>query len=127
MAMTLVVTRNVADRFRGFLASCMCEVAPGVYVGPRMTRGVRERVWNVLEGWFPRGADASIVMTWPDTSAPCGQAIWVLGVPRTEVADVDGLLLTRRELTPNQQADLGLAEPLAENRRRNTEEDDVPF
>ena len=30
MAMAVVVTRNVEDRYRGFLASVMLEVAPGI-------------------------------------------------------------------------------------------------
>ena len=52
MPMTVVVTRNVAPRYRGFLASVMLEIAPGVYTSPRMSRAVRERVWEVLTGWF---------------------------------------------------------------------------
>lgn len=46
--MTVVVTRNVEERYRGFLASCMLEIAAGVYTGPRMTTGVRDRVWIAL-------------------------------------------------------------------------------
>jgi CRISPR-associated protein Cas2 len=37
----MVVTRDVADRFRGFLASVMLEASPNVFVSPRMTKGVR--------------------------------------------------------------------------------------
>ena len=51
MAMTVVVTRDVEGRYRGFLGSCMLELAPGVYTAPRMTRGIRERVWRVIEAW----------------------------------------------------------------------------
>lgn len=47
--MTLAVTRDVAARFRGFLASCMLEIAPGVYTSPKMNRAVRERVWSVVQ------------------------------------------------------------------------------
>ena len=36
MPMVLVVTRNVEDRYRGFLTSVMLEVAPSVYVRPKM-------------------------------------------------------------------------------------------
>ncbi|HPP12752.1 MAG TPA: type I-E CRISPR-associated endoribonuclease Cas2e, partial [bacterium] len=50
--MTVVVTRDVADRFRGFLASCMLEIAPGVYTAPGMNPAARDQVWRVLEGWF---------------------------------------------------------------------------
>ena len=41
--MTVVVTVNVEARYRGFLASVMLEIAPGVYTSPNMTRGIRER------------------------------------------------------------------------------------
>jgi len=50
--MTVVVTRNVSGRTRGFLASCMLEVAPSVYCAPRMSKGVRDRVKSVLDDWF---------------------------------------------------------------------------
>ena len=39
MPMTVVVTRDVEARYRGFLASVMLEVAPGVYVSPNLSRG----------------------------------------------------------------------------------------
>ena len=52
MTMTLVVTRNVPERFRGFLASVMCEVTLGVYTAPKMTPGVRDRVWKVMEPYM---------------------------------------------------------------------------
>jgi CRISPR-associated protein Cas2 len=42
--MVVVVTRDVADRFRSFLASAMPEIAPGVCTAPRKSKGVRERV-----------------------------------------------------------------------------------
>ena len=45
--MTVVVTINVAARYRGFLASAMLEIAPGVYTSPNMTSGIRGRVWEV--------------------------------------------------------------------------------
>ena len=44
--MTVIVTVNVDARYRGFLASAMLEIAPGVYTAPRMTSGIRERVWG---------------------------------------------------------------------------------
>jgi CRISPR-associated protein Cas2 len=104
MTMTVIVTRNVAPRFRGFLASVMLEIAPGVYTGPRMSKGVRERIWTVLTGWFEAGATvgqhpedaASIVMTWHDKEAPGGQGIETLGVPAKTLVDVDGMLLVKR-------------------------------
>ena len=50
--MTVIVTVNVDARYRGFLASAMLEIAPGVYTAPRMTSGIRERVWDVLADWY---------------------------------------------------------------------------
>ena len=96
MAMTIIVTRNVSGRVRGFLASCMCEVAPGVYVAPRMNAGVRERVWRVMQRWHPLGSDRSVLMTWPDPSKPGGQAFEVLGAPRVELFEWDGVYLSKR-------------------------------
>jgi CRISPR-associated protein Cas2 len=106
MAMTVVVTRNLPDRFRGFLASAMCEIAPGVYTAPRMTPGVRDRLWNVLEDWWSGAPEQAIVMTWPDSKLPGGQQVRTLGVPRTEVCNIQGIFLTRRDLTPDQNRSL---------------------
>lgn len=92
--MVVVVTRDVADRYRGFLASCMLEIAPGVYTAPRMTAGVRDRVWHVLDEWFGRLGGGSIVMTWRDTKEPCGQGLRVLGLPVRTFVELDGGLVT---------------------------------
>ena len=61
--MTVVVTVNVEARYRGFLASTMLEIAPGVYTSPRMTGGIRERVWDVLTRWHLESGQGAIVMT----------------------------------------------------------------
>lgn len=93
MSMTVVVTRNVPDRFRGFLASCMLEVAPGVYTNPRLSPSVRERVWQVLSGWFAFSEGASLVMVWNDGREPSGQGLLVLGEPPRRLLDYDGVIL----------------------------------
>ncbi len=95
MPMTVVVTRSVSGRMRGFLASCMLEVAPGVYCAPRMSRGVRDRVKSVLDGWFPAERDASLVLLWADGSMPAGQGVYVLGTPPYELLDYDGFIVSR--------------------------------
>ncbi len=95
MPMTVVVTRNVPDRFRGFLASCLLEVSPGVYTHPRLSRAVRERVWTVLAGWFAEVDGASIVMVYADGGEDTGQAIRVLGEPPRALVDADGVILSR--------------------------------
>ena len=70
MAMTVIVTRNAPDRMRGFLASCSCEISPGVYTAPRMCKAVRERVWSVIEHWYGLVDDCSVTMTWIDRESP---------------------------------------------------------
>jgi CRISPR-associated protein Cas2 len=62
-----------------------------------MTRGVRERVWNVLGEWHRELGGGSIVMTYRDLEAPGRQAVLNLGDPPRELAEVDGMLLVRRE------------------------------
>ncbi len=96
--MTVVVTRNATGRIRGFLASCMCEIAPGVYTALRMNPAVRERVWKVLDSWFEPGLDMGVVMTWPARAMPGGQEVRVLGNPRVELFEKDGIFLCRKEV-----------------------------
>lgn len=96
--MTVVVTRNAPGRYRGFLASCMLELAPGVYASPGMNDAVRERVWEVCCEWA--GAlpdDGGVLMTWRNAKEPSGQAVRVLGWPRKEFVDLDGMWLERTE------------------------------
>ena len=94
--MTVVVTRNVPERYRGFLASCMLELAPGVYTSPDMSRAVRERVWAVCCEWSGALPDeGGALMTWRDKQSPSGQAVLVLGWPKKELVELDGLWLER--------------------------------
>ena len=96
--MTVVVTRNVPDRYRGFLASCMLELAPGVYASPHMSEAVRERVWAVCCEWA--GAlpnDGGVLMTWREKQAPSGQAVRVLGWPKKDFVELDGMWLDRAD------------------------------
>ncbi|WP_420813086.1 type I-E CRISPR-associated endoribonuclease Cas2e [Parasulfuritortus cantonensis] len=90
--MTLLVTRNVSDRMRGFLSSSLLELAPGVYSTPHISPAVRERIWAVVADWFPHEDSASVIMVWADPTVPCGQAVRTLGVPPIKIVAVDGLL-----------------------------------
>lgn len=96
MSMMVVATRNVSPRVRGFLASAMLELTPGVYVAPRLNPAVRERIWHVLEDWFPNEIDASIAMIWSERNVPGGLAVKVLGCPPIDLVEVDGTVLARR-------------------------------
>lgn len=96
MAMTILVTRNAPERVRGFLTSCMCEIAPGVYTAPRMNPRVRERVWEVVKAWLQGVPDGSAVMSWPDGAEIGGQAILTFGTPRIELREHCGIYLACR-------------------------------
>ncbi len=104
--MVVVVTRDVAPRFRGFLASCMLEIAPGVYTAPKMSKAVRERVWTVLRSWFQEIGEGGIVMTWRDKLADGGQAVLSLGVPSRVLVRHEGFLLTQGGLTEREERSL---------------------
>jgi len=100
MPMTLLVTRDVADRYRGFLASVMPEVAPGVYVSPELSKGVRERIWAVLTDWWTTLPGGSILMSWKDSATTSGLGLEVLGLPPVRLVDLDGLLVVHRDRAP---------------------------
>ena len=93
--MTVIVTVNVESRYRGFLASAMLEIAPGVYTSPNMTSGIRGRIWEVLTDWYSPLGQGSIVMTWRDPSAVSGQEIRTLGEAPKEIVDADGVYLVK--------------------------------
>ena len=93
--MTVVVTVNVEGRYRGFLASAMLEIAPGVYTAPMMTSGIRDRIWNVLSRWYYELGQGSIVMTWRDPSAMGEQQIRTLGEAPKSIVDADGVYLVK--------------------------------
>ena len=99
MSMTVVLTRNVSARVRGFLASTMLEVAAGVYSAPRASPAVQNRIWSVLEAWFPQEREASIIMLWQEREMPGGQAVRVLGSPPIKFVDVNGVLLAKRPVS----------------------------
>jgi len=101
MPMSVVIVRNAPDRFRGFLASCMLEAAPGIYSHPEMSRGVRERIWGVLEDWFVSANGASVVLLWADKSVHGGLGILTLGEPPRSLLDYDGVILSRLEHNQN--------------------------
>ena len=96
MPMTVIVTRDVEPRYRGFLASAMLEIAPGVYVSPDLSTGVRERVWAVLEDWFAFLGNGAVAMIWRDAAVAGGLALRHLGDPPKEIRDADGVLLVKR-------------------------------
>ncbi len=101
MALVMIVTSDVADRFHGFLASVMLEVAPNVFASPRMTKGVRERTWHVLADWHRQMPRGSLVMVWRDLNETGGMGLAHLGTPPRELVEFDGMWLTRRRKGPS--------------------------
>ena len=97
MSMTVVVTRNISSRSRGFLASTMLEISPGVYSAPQLSPAVRDRIWSVITDWFAAEKDASVVMLWADPGQAGGQSVKTLGLPPIELTEVDGLIVSLRD------------------------------
>jgi CRISPR-associated protein Cas2 len=98
MSLTVVVTRDVEARYRGYLASIMLEVSPGTYVSPRLSRGVRDEMWATLEDWHRALLRGCVVMLWRDRAYSGAIGIRMLGTPSRIFVDVDNMLLTRREI-----------------------------
>ncbi|MCB1409248.1 MAG: type I-E CRISPR-associated endoribonuclease Cas2 [Rhodobacteraceae bacterium] len=96
MALVMMVIRDVADRFHGFLSSVMLEVAPNVFVSPKMNPGARERVWAVMSDWYRHEPHGSLVMVWRDLNSVGGVGIKNLGDPPRELIEADGMWLVRR-------------------------------
>lgn len=104
--MTIVITRNLPDRFDGFISSCMHEVAPGVYAVPKMNKSVRERLWRVMLDWeelIPE--DGGVVILWRSAEAPSGLGLRVLGWPKKELIEYEGIWLTLRNLVQSHNID----------------------
>lgn len=94
MALTVLITRDVEDRYRGFLASAMLELAPGVYASPALSARAREKIWDVLIAWHGLLGNGSLVLVYPDRQADGGLAVRHLGAPPRSAVRVDGVLLT---------------------------------
>ncbi len=94
MPMTVIVTRDVPMRTRGFLASIVPEPAPGFYTAANMTKAVRDRIWSVVSDWHAATGEGSMVMVWRDDNAPGGLGLATLGVPPRRLADLDGVLVS---------------------------------
>ncbi|WP_137134226.1 type I-E CRISPR-associated endoribonuclease Cas2e [Rhizobium sp. FKY42] len=98
MPMVVIMTRDVEARYRGFLGSIMLELSAGVYAHPRMSAGVRNRIWDVMMDWHGQLRQGSIVMTWADSAAHGGLGLSTLGEPPKQIVAHDAMLLVRRPL-----------------------------
>lgn len=99
MPLVVIITRNVEDRYRGFLGSAMLELAPGIYAQPRMSAGVRKRIRDVIADWHAQLKRGSIVMCWGESSANGSLGLETFGEPPKTIVAHDAMLLVRRTLT----------------------------
>jgi CRISPR-associated protein Cas2 len=100
MVLTVLISRDVEDRYRGFLASAMLELAPGVYASPNLSAKARDQIWGVLTDWHSRLQSGSIILIHPDRQADGGMAVRHLGSPPRQAVRLEGVLLTRLRVTP---------------------------
>lgn len=96
MALTVLITRDVESRYRGFLSSAMLEVAPGVYASPNLSQRARDQVWQVMTRWHDQLGQGAITLIYPDRQADGGMAVQSLGSPPRQMVRLDGVLLTMR-------------------------------
>lgn len=94
-ALTVVITRDVDNRFRGLLRSAMLEASTSIYVSAQLNREARNRLWDVLERWHKELDRGGIVMLWRDTNAFSDIGVKSLGEASRDLYEVDGILLTR--------------------------------
>lgn len=94
MALTIVITRDVDDRYRGFLASAMLEVGVGVYASPHLGARARDQVWDVMRDWHGQLRRGAITMVFADKQADGGMVVRNLGEPARRPVCLDGALLT---------------------------------
>ena len=98
MPFTVVITRDVEDRYRGFLGSIMLELAPGVYAQSKLSAGVRSRVLAVLSDWHGQLRRGSIVVCWAEPSGNGGLGLRSFGEPPKTIVTHNAMLLVRRSL-----------------------------
>lgn len=96
MSLTVLITRDVEDRYRGFLASAMLEVAPGMYVSPNLSSRARDKLWSVVTDWHADLGSGSLTLVYADRQADGGLTVRSLGTPPRSAVRLDGVLLMHR-------------------------------
>ena len=96
MSLTVLITRDVEDRYRGFLASTMLEASAGVYVSKSLTPRARDKVWKVVADWHATLGRGSLTLLYPDSACDGGLAVKTLGAPTRRPVLIDGALLMLR-------------------------------
>ncbi len=96
MSLTVVITRDVEDRYRGLLASTMLEAAAGVYVSRSLNARARDDLWAAMVDWHAMLRRGSITMLFSDSKEDGGIAVRNAGVAARRAVRIDGALLMHR-------------------------------
>ncbi len=94
--MIVICLSDTADRFHGFLRSVMMNVHPGVYVSMDLDAGSRDRVWEILSGWWEAEPRGMVMMMHRDTTKPMSLAIRSLGAPKRTITEYDDHYVLQR-------------------------------
>lgn len=95
MSMAILITTDVPDRFRGLISGHMLELKAGLYLSPDMNARTRDELWSILSDWHRYISSGSIALIFPNSEKPGGLDIKYLGEPVKEIAEFDGLYVTR--------------------------------
>ncbi|MFT7721624.1 MAG: type I-E CRISPR-associated endoribonuclease Cas2e [Roseateles sp.] len=93
MTLTVLITRDVEDRYRGFLASALLELSPGVYASPHLGAKAREQIWKVVSDWHAQLQRGSLTLLYPDRQADGGLHVRQLGTSPRHPVRLEGVLL----------------------------------
>ena len=96
MSLTVVITRDVEDRYRGLLASAMLEASAGVYFSNGLSARARDKLWGIVSDWHLQLARGSLTMLFADSASDGGVAVQSLGSPTRRPIRLDGALLMHR-------------------------------
>ena len=86
--MLVIVTDNVPDRLRGYLARLLLEIRAGVYIGKYSIR-VRDELWKNVKSEIGEG---NAIIAWT-TNTEAGYRFDTCGKNRRIPVEVDGLPL----------------------------------
>lgn len=101
--MVLICLANTADRLHGFLRSTMLNVHPGVYVAVDLDAGSRQRIWEILRGWYEAEPLGTAIMTFPAKDKPMDLDFETLGMAKRDICEYeDHYALVRCRQAPDQ-------------------------
>lgn len=96
MNLTVVITRDVEDRYRGLLSSAMLEASPGVYMSGSLSARARDALWKIMTDWHAQLGRGSIAVLYTDKHADGGIGVQSLGNPPRRPVRLDGALLMHK-------------------------------